>query len=153
MNRQFFILVTAMIASFGVDRFSKFLILSFLDGQRVFFWGKTFFFGYIPTEIHTGLSELPLYIVVSIFIFIIIGLWVVGVRKLQPTRAVGFGLILGGGAGNIFDRISVDHVIDWIGVAHVFVCNLADVMIVGGIIICLYTFYDRTSTFRGIDRT
>lgn len=51
--------------------------------------------------------------------------------------ALGFGAILGGAVGNIADRFGAPgkHVVDFIGVGNLFVCNAADIAISFGVIV------------------
>lgn len=51
--------------------------------------------------------------------------------------ALGSGALIGGAAGNIADRVGLPshHVVDFIGVSNLFVCNVADVAITFGVIV------------------
>jgi signal peptidase II len=54
-----------------------------------------------------------------------------------PTLALG--LVLGGAAGNLADRLGGIHrVIDFIHVGNWFVCNVADVAITSGLVMMAY---------------
>lgn len=131
-------LLGVILASCGIDRISKFFALSVFDGQGVFFY--------------SGFAGLPTWVVIGIYIGIVFGTYFLINKRPSFLSAVASGLILGGGASNIYDRIVYGHVIDWISVGNVFVCNLADAMIVIGIFILLYSIYDRKGTINRTDR-
>ncbi|MEK7103226.1 MAG: signal peptidase II [Patescibacteria group bacterium] len=65
---------------------------------------------------------------------------------------IGVLLVLGGGASNIIQRVVYGHVIDWIFVGGIFVTNIADAIIVIGVLICVYYFYDSTRAVNRPDR-
>ncbi len=61
---------------------------------------------------------------------------IVWARSLsRPAPAVALGFVLGGGAGNLVDRVmrSTPGVVDWIDVGAWPVFNLADAAIVTGV--------------------
>ncbi|MCF7798623.1 signal peptidase II [Candidatus Woesearchaeota archaeon] len=74
-------------------------------------------------------------------IFIIISLFALGFLiyyvEQEKKYLLGIGLLLGGILGNLFDRIFVGGVIDWINF-HIWpVFNLADAAIVTGVIVTI----------------
>ena len=64
---------------------------------------------------------------------------VIGVRAQPGAPAVGFGLLLGGGLGNVIDRLAASphQVTDFIALGSFPVFNLADVSITAGFIVLL----------------
>jgi signal peptidase II len=62
-------------------------------------------------------------------------LWFALRRPLAESRfaQVGFGLIAGGAAGNVIDRLVHGYVIDFVALPHFYVFNLADAAITCGL--------------------
>jgi lipoprotein signal peptidase len=62
-------------------------------------------------------------------------LWCVLRGPLAESRLaqVGFGLIAGGAAGNVIDRLVHGYVIDFVALPHFYVFNLADAAIACGL--------------------
>ncbi|MFZ5800520.1 MAG: signal peptidase II [Candidatus Omnitrophota bacterium] len=58
-------------------------------------------------------------------------------KRIHPADLWGFSLMLGGAAGNLFDRIRLGHVVDFIDLRVWPVFNLADSCITVGAIIIL----------------
>lgn len=59
-------------------------------------------------------------------------------RRLTGARAAGFGLILGGLAGNLFDRLVHGATMNYLHVANLPVFNLAHAALLAGVICLLY---------------
>lgn len=82
------------------------------------------------------LSSLP---VVGLLLVVVSAVAVLsGAMLARPGWAsLGFGLLVGGAVGNLADRIGLSshHVVDFIGVGTLFVCNMADVAITFGVIV------------------
>lgn len=94
---------------------------------------------------HILLSVLPLLILAFIFVY--------ALRKktIAPALLTGLCFIIGGGAGNIFDRIAYGSVTDFLhidfGIFRTGIFNMADVSIITGtLIILLYRFFKRRQT-------
>lgn len=78
-------------------------------------------------------------IVSAVIAVIIIAYAVKHRKKIVPPVSVSLGLILGGAAGNLFDRIFYGHVIDFLDFRIWPVFNIADSAItVGTVILALY---------------
>lgn len=65
------------------------------------------------------------------------------IRADSRTEGMAFGLIIGGALGNIADRLRHGAVIDfldfYVGSAHWPAFNMADVSVVGGVLMLLFT--------------
>ena len=62
-------------------------------------------------------------------------------RDISKLESVGYGLIVGGALGNLFDRVIYGYVIDFIDI-YIFgydypIFNIADIAIVFGVIILI----------------
>lgn len=58
-------------------------------------------------------------------------------ERLRPLAVAGFGLLLGGGLGNLVDRIRLGYVTDFLDRGHGGAFNLADVAILLGLVAVL----------------
>jgi signal peptidase II len=68
-------------------------------------------------------------------------------QRLHTLERVGYALIAWGGVSNIFDRVFYGGVIDYINFFGLFICNIADIMVVGGVILVLgHSFYTEFKT-------
>ena len=77
---------------------------------------------------------LPIFILGGLFIFICVS------NKISRSQVIGYSLILGGGVGNMYDRVfQFGHVIDFmnvgIGPIRTGIFNVADVAVLAGFII------------------
>lgn len=88
------------------------------------------------------------FIVFALVVLIGLGgmLWYLFTREKSRTNLFAYSLILAGGFGNLWDRVANDHghVIDFMlidiwGPLRTGVFNVADMAIVGGVLLALYT--------------
>ena len=95
------------------------------------------------------LSEIPrvlLLIVLPIIVLISITIYTYIDKSLDKISIIGFSLIIGGGIGNIFDRIVYGSVTDFLyldfgGVFKTGIFNIADLSVTTGmILILIYSF-------------
>lgn len=95
------------------------------------------------------LSEIPrvlLLIVLPIIVLISITMYTYIDKSLDKISIIGFSLIIGGGIGNIFDRIVYGSVTDFLyldfgGVFKTGIFNIADLSVTTGmILILIYSF-------------
>lgn len=85
----------------------------------------------------------PPWFTISLSLVVLIG----GIRflyrspaRLDPFALLGLGLLLGGALGNLYDRIMLGYVRDWILVFQRSAINLADVAIAIGIFLIVWRF-------------
>ena len=94
-------------------------------------------------------SELPeslrilLLIVLPIIVLIFISIYTYIDKELDKISIIGFSLIIGGGIGNIFDRIVYGSVTDffYLDFGSIFktgIFNIADMFVTTGMILILY---------------
>lgn len=79
---------------------------------------------------------LELAIMSIIFLLVIISYDIVA-NERSLIYVASFVCIVGGGIGNLIDRLMFGYVRDFIGVAHWFVCNVADIFVTVGVILYL----------------
>ena len=88
------------------------------------------------------LIVLPVIVLVSITIYNYID------KSLDKTSIIGFSLIIGGGIGNIFDRIVYGSVTDFLylnfgGVLKTGIFNIADLSVTSGMILILISSFKK----------
>ena len=100
-------------------------------------------------------SELPetlrvlLLIVVPVIVLVGITVYTYLEKSLDKTSIIGFSLIIGGGVGNIFDRIVYGSVTDFLYLNFEFfktgIFNIADLSVTSGMILILISSFKKTS--------
>ena len=78
-------------------------------------------------------------LIVSVAILIVLFIYVLKLKKINYLELLAIGLIIGGGIGNILDRIFIGSVTDFIAPIYYPAFNIADSSIVIGI--ALYGIY------------
>ncbi len=129
-------------AALALDQASKWLAVGFLSrtaGGRievlpvldfVLIWNRGASFGLLS---EAGAGAAIAAVTCAVLVFCAIWLW----RTDSLTKALALGLILGGGAGNLLDRIFYGGVADFIslklfGFYYPYVFNLADLLLGAG---------------------
>ena len=131
---------TLAAAVFGLDQITKTIVDAVLpiDGAHV---GPIFHFDRIRNPgINFGLfRDFPIVILIATAVLGVA--FVVLVLMRPPSRwwtVLGFGLLIGGGFGNVYDRLSTGAVFDFLNIKpFVGYLNLADLAIGAGIILLL----------------
>ena len=101
-------------------------------------------------------SELPeslrilLLIVLPIIVLIFITIYTYIDKELDKISIIGFSLIIGGGIGNIFDRIVYGSVTDFFyldfwGIFQTGIFNIADLSVTTGMILILISSFKKNS--------
>lgn len=85
-----------------------------------------------------------LFVGVATIISFAIVIWSSHIPKKHKLELFALGLILGGALGNLFDRIRLGYVVDfidfYIGNWHFYTFNIADIGVcIGAVILALYT--------------
>ncbi|TET59314.1 MAG: signal peptidase II [Candidatus Stahlbacteria bacterium] len=144
-KRHIKLLVIFIIGTFLIDQISKILIVNFLTPLdppvvNVISSLLRFKLTYNPY----GVFSISLGPNILYYIFSIIGIFIliyIGLSLKDKTSVVVFGIIIGGALGNIFDRLRLDYVIDFIdmGIGNLrwFTYNFADACITVGAIFLL----------------
>ena len=139
---------TFVIAIFALDRITKLLIInnsnnlgetkinvnSFLNLNLI--WNDGIAFGLFSSNQEVFYNSLTITIgLISALIF-----WFM--LKSKSFEKIGFGMILGGSLGNIFDRIYYSSVPDFIDFHynnfHWFIFNVADIFITLGVMLLIF---------------
>ncbi|MFC1632597.1 signal peptidase II [Patescibacteria group bacterium] len=141
-QRRLFLLVSTGII-IVVDQLSKQWALDTLktaDNQEI---SISPLLSFNLTE-NTGLAfSIPItnYLYIGLFVVALIIIWFVAKATMSRSKYLGpiaIGLILGGAAGNFIDRIRFGAVIDYIDFLFFPIFNLADLAILGGVLVTLY---------------
>jgi len=129
------------LALIALDRLSKWFVLDhpnlyksdlikleLFKNPKLYFW---------------AVNSVFLYIVVGAVLLLLIFLFFRSWRQRNLLLINGFCLIILGGASNLFDRITLGYVIDWIRVFFlpISIFNIADIMIVGGILCPILNYF------------
>ena len=128
-------------ATLALDQFTKWLVVSNLEvGQSVQpipFLSGLFVFTYITnTGIAFGLFKEAgtFFVSLAVVVISVILLFLRSLPKDQWLARVALGLQLGGAFGNLFDRLRLGYVIDFIDFKFWPVFNVADSAIVVGVV-------------------
>lgn len=146
-NKKIFISLSVILVCFLLDRLSKIYIIEYFMTNDVdnlyinnilnlsLIWNKGIAFGFFQ-------SENFLYEFISLLIFLIILVIIYLIWKSQLILEVFFySIVVGGAAGNFFDRIYYKAVPDFIdfhyGNFHWFTFNISDICISIGVVFLL----------------
>jgi signal peptidase II len=134
------LLITAAV--FAADRITKYLVESFIPvGAAV---PSTDAFVKLFHILNDGVAfsmfqgyRTPLIALQSALVVVIVAVMLVAYRRLSGARnpltiMTAFSLMLGGGLGNLWDRVSTGLVTDFVSVGSFAVFNVADACLVAG---------------------
>jgi len=133
------ILIFLNLSLIVLDRLSKWFILNFPDlykssliELKLFRNQKLFFI---------SLNQKIIYILIGVVLLLLLFLLFKTLKQKNLLLTTGFSLIILGGLSNFFDRIYFGYVIDWIRIfiLPISIFNIADVMIIGGVICLILT--------------
>ncbi|NCD69301.1 signal peptidase II [Mucilaginibacter agri] len=145
------IIITIVLVNVGCDQLTKAIVRSHVEAYASFrFFGGHFMLTRVE---NTGAflslgDQIPGYlhaILLSIIpaAFLVLGIWyLIQNNTLSKAAVVAICCMIGGGAGNVFDRIIYGSVTDFLyidfgGFLHTGVFNVADISITTGVIIML----------------
>ena len=148
LSKNFYINLMIIISIFLIDRISKIYVVNFdktLIDSDLFnsaflnislVWNSGIAFGLL------SISQSNLYNFITALIFVIILFLFVLLSKAKNLRKYSYLIIIGGGLGNLFDRIFYKAVPDFIDIHyngfHWFIFNIADIFITFGVICLIY---------------
>ena len=130
------ILISLGLVSIILDRFSKWFILNFPDLYQNSLIELKLFKN--PDLYFISFNQKILYLLIGAVLLLLLFLFFKTLKQKNFLLTTGFSLIILGGLSNFFDRLYFGYVIDWIRIfiLPISIFNIADIMIVGGII-CL----------------
>lgn len=141
-----FLIVTLLLATVGLDRITKVIARDRLESAPpISLFGGIVRLDYVENPgaflgLGSGLSETTRFWIFSVLVggFLVgLFLYVLINRRLSVIEVAAFSLILGGGLGNLIDRVLYDYVIDFlvvgIGRLRTGVFNVADLAITAGV--------------------
>lgn len=141
-----FLIVTLLLVTVGLDRITKVIARDRLEpGPSISFFGGIVRLFYVENTgaflgLGSGLSETTRFWLFTLLVggFLLgLLLYILWSPDLSLLEVIGFSLILGGGLGNLIDRVLYDYVIDfmWVGIGRLRtgVFNVADVAITVGV--------------------
>lgn len=142
-SREWIWVLAAVI--FVLDRILKILVATRMTpGQSIAVLPPVLWITYI-TNNGAAFSLLRgvtiLFILIAIVILIGLVVYVYRTPAISRIFGIGAGLLAGGTAGNLWDRIVSGRVIDYIHFRHFAIFNLADSAIVVGIILIVWEFW------------
>lgn len=141
-----FLIVTLLLATVGLDRITKVIARDRLESAPpISLFGGIVRLDYVENPgaflgLGSGLSETTRFWIFSVLVggFLVgLFLYVLINRRLSVIEVAAFSFILGGGLGNLIDRVLYDYVIDFlvvgIGRLRTGVFNVADLAITAGV--------------------
>jgi signal peptidase II len=137
--------ISLIIVAFVVaaDHFTKYLIRSHMSlGQAIPSQDSFFSIRYtlndgVAFSMFVG-HRAPLILIQSLLVVLIVGLMVYLLRKIPSVcLLIAFSFMLGGGIGNLIDRIVFGRVTDFLSAGSFPVFNLADTFLTSGCVIML----------------
>ena len=148
LSKNFYINLMIIISIFLIDRISKIYVVNFdktLIDSDLFnsaflnislVWNSGIAFGLL------SISQSNLYNFITALIFVIILFLLILLSKAKNLQKYSYLIIIGGGLGNLFDRIFYKAVPDFIDIHyngfHWFIFNIADIFITFGVICLIY---------------
>lgn len=131
-----------------IDQITKYLAIRYLKGRRPVVLIKDFFqFAYVENKgAAFGILEhkREFFIIITLVIIVFLTLYLVKhINDMNNFGIISFSLLIGGSAGNLFDRIRLGYVVDFISFKffnqYKFpVFNMADIFIVCSTILIVF---------------
>lgn len=141
----------AVIFFVGLDRFFKIFALANRTYEFNLF-GEILKFNYTPNyyiAFSLPLAGQALEILIALIILALIWLWLKTFLRRNYVKLTALTAIILGAGSNLFDRLKYGYVIDYLDLKYFTVFNLADVMIVAGVILLLFKLDKKSSRLSG----
>lgn len=150
------VVLSIVVVILAVDQWSKAWAVATLAGQAsIIFFGGLFQFVYAENPgaflgLGGELSREIRFVIFAVLVVLGLGgmLWYLLKKETSRLNLVAYSFILAGGFGNLWDRVvhMKGHVIDFMlieisGPLRTGVFNVADMAIVAGVLLALYTEY------------
>ena len=134
------LIAVAGIGLIVIDQAAKYLVYTKGFGGFLMHLRPVFGLLIFPNKDFAFSLKIPIAIIYLIY-FILIALLLVWFARQQPKTLrlkIGLALVLAGAVSNIYDRVALGYVRDFIYVFWGNIFNLADLYIVGGILTLLF---------------
>ena len=147
IKKEIFISLISIFVIFLLDRFTKEFIIKLSNEELItqiilsnflslnLVWNKGIAFGLFSIQNSNLYNSLTIFISIVIIIVFFLSIKARGMEKLA------YSFIVGGGIGNLYDRVVFKKVVDFIDFhingLHWFIFNVADIFITLGIIFML----------------
>lgn len=147
IKKEIFISLICIFLIFLLDRFTKEFIIKLSNEELItqiilsnflslnLVWNKGIAFGLFSIQNNNLYNSLTIFISIVIIIVFFLSIKARGMEKLA------YSFIVGGGIGNLYDRVVFKKVVDFIDFhingLHWFIFNVADIFITLGIIFML----------------
>lgn len=138
---------------FCLDRLTKCIVTANMDlGQSIKVWPNVFHITYVLNN-GTAFGLLKGYgaflAILSLFVVMFIIAYTMKNKKAPRPMVLALGLVLGGAAGNLVDRIASGRVIDFLDFRVWPVFNIADSAITAGAAILVFSMLKRQKSHSG----
>jgi signal peptidase II len=164
-SRNFLILIL-LVATIGCDQISKIIVRhEIAGGSRISVIGDLVTMTKVENtgaflSLGNNIPRFLYWILMIILPLVVMGYglyYLLTEKKLSIPASIGISLIVGGGIGNLIDRIIYGSVTDFLYfdfiIFHTGIVNLADISITAGFFILLYYFYmERYRTKRQVEK-
>ncbi len=130
--------MSVVIGIFFADRFLKEIFIDITTPQPLI----SGFLEFTKHKNHGLIANLPVeqWLVICfslvVILFLMSALWRT-VKHVKTLQALALSLIIGGALGNLYDRIALGYVFDWLLLFRTSIINLADISIFMGILLYL----------------
>jgi signal peptidase II len=128
----------AVLILLAADRLTKWLIIQNLPHEEVFIIGNFFKLSLFRNKNIAFSLPLPNVLAIIFIIIILIFLFYFLLKSYasgQVSLILAVSLVITGAVGNLIDRLTFGYVIDFINIFFLSVFNMADVLIVLGVIL------------------
>jgi signal peptidase II len=128
-----------LVSNFVIEHFLEAMHANFVIIPGVADFRQAWNHG-VSFSLFTQSSDTGRYLLITVLAAISVAVAVMAWRAATAVTAAGFGLVLGGALGNLWDRVAYNGaVFDFLSVhlgsLPLFVCNFADVAISAGVIL------------------
>ncbi len=150
------LLIAIIVGAVCLDQLTKWLAVIYLEGQPSFpLWKDVLHFTFVKNE-GAAFGMLKdhrwVFMLFSTVAIVGIGIYLFGFcRKKTPWMTVPLAMIVGGGIGNMIDRVALGYVIDFIDFTLIdfAVFNVADSFVTVGVFLLMgYLIYDMVLEIR-----
>ena len=149
------LIIVLIIGSIGLDQLTKWLAVSLLKGQESFpIWKEVLHLTYVENRgAAFGMfsDQRWIFMTVSTVALVALGFYLLHFTPKSRMMQYSLAMIIGGGIGNMIDRIALGYVIDFIDFTLIdfAVFNVADSFVtVGAFLLMGYMIWDTVCEFR-----